>query len=173
MDAKDQEATFCRWASDHLGLLLKIVRAYAADPANQDDLLQDILVHSGPASRLFATKPRRRPGSTAWRSTPRLRGAGGSAASGQRHRPLLADIAATTPDGCGASSDHQELLARLYAAIRQLPDVDASLILMHLDGLSYHEMAEVLGISENHMGVKLTRIRKELAQLMKDPDDER
>jgi len=41
--------------------------------------------------------------------------------------------------------------------------VDASLALMHLDGLSYQEMSEVLGISENYVGVKLTRIRQQLA----------
>ena len=46
----------------------------------------------------------------------------------------------------------------------QLPKVDASLALMHLDGLSYAEMAEVLGISENYIGVKLNRIRQQLAE---------
>ncbi len=35
---------------------------------------------------------------------------------------------------------------------------------MHLDGLSYQEMAAVVGISENHVGVKLTRIRQQLAR---------
>jgi RNA polymerase sigma-70 factor (ECF subfamily) len=38
---------------------------------------------------------------------------------------------------------------------------------MQLDGLSYQEMAEVLGISENYIGVKLTRIRKQLADRLK------
>jgi RNA polymerase sigma-70 factor, ECF subfamily len=61
----------------------------------------------------------------------------------------------------------QEIVERLYAAIRQLPKVDASLALMHLDGLSYLEMAEVSGISENYVGVKLNRIRKQLAEQMK------
>ena len=61
----------------------------------------------------------------------------------------------------------QEIVERLYAAIRQLPKVDASLAFMHLDGLSYQEMAEVLGISENYIGVKLNRIRKHLADQLK------
>jgi RNA polymerase sigma-70 factor (ECF subfamily) len=38
---------------------------------------------------------------------------------------------------------------------------------MHLDGLSYREMGEVLGISENHVGVRLHRIRKQLAEQLK------
>ena len=65
----------------------------------------------------------------------------------------------------------QEIVERLYAAIRRLPKVEASLALMHLDGLSYQEMAEVLGISENYIGVKLNRIRKQLADQLKGVTD--
>ena len=70
------------------------------------------------------------------------------------------------------SLPEKEIVERLYAAIRQLPKVDASLALMHLDGLSYAEMAEVLGISENYIGVKLNRIRKQLADQLKGGGDE-
>jgi hypothetical protein len=51
--------------------------------------------------------------------------------------------------GCAITPPDQEIVQRLYAAIRQLPKVDASLTLMHLDRLSYLEMADVSGISEN------------------------
>jgi RNA polymerase sigma-70 factor (ECF subfamily) len=70
------------------------------------------------------------------------------------------------------SPPEREIVERLYVAIRQLPKVDASLALMHLDGLSYQEMAEVLGISENYIGVKLNRIRKQLADQLKGANDE-
>ena len=59
------------------------------------------------------------------------------------------------------------MVQQLYAAIRQLPKLDASLALMHLDGLSYREMSEVLGITESNVGVKLNRIRKQLAEMLK------
>jgi RNA polymerase sigma-70 factor (ECF subfamily) len=70
------------------------------------------------------------------------------------------------------SPPEQEIVERLYAAIQQLPKVDASLALMHLDGLSYQEMAEVVGISENYIGVKLNRIRKQLAEQLKGTNNE-
>jgi RNA polymerase sigma-70 factor (ECF subfamily) len=35
---------------------------------------------------------------------------------------------------------------------------------MYLDDRSYREMAEVIGISESHVGVKLYRIKKALAR---------
>ncbi len=51
-------------------------------------------------------------------------------------------------------------------AIHQLPKADAALVLLYLDELSYREMAEVLGISESNVGVKLNRAKKALSELM-------
>jgi RNA polymerase sigma-70 factor (ECF subfamily) len=53
---------------------------------------------------------------------------------------------------------------RLQAAIERLDGIDRMLVTMQLDGRSYREMAEVIGISESHVGVKLHRIRKALAR---------
>jgi RNA polymerase sigma-70 factor (ECF subfamily) len=66
-----------------------------------------------------------------------------------------------------AADDRLELgeqSARLYAAIDRLGDVDRMLVTMYLDDRSYREMAEVIGISESHVGVKLHRIKKSLAR---------
>jgi len=64
---------------------------------------------------------------------------------------------------------HQrERIERLHAAIRRLAKADAALVLLYLDDLSYREIAEILGISEVNVGVKLNRVRKALAELMKE-----
>ena len=54
-------------------------------------------------------------------------------------------------------AQQRETVEQLYRAIRQLPKADAALVLLYLDELSYREMAEVLGISESNVGVKLNR----------------
>lgn len=82
------------------------------------------------------------------------------------------DVSPQTQPSHAEALPEQEIVERLYAAIRQLTKVDASLALMHLDGLNYAEMAEVLGISENYVGVKLNRIRKQLAEQLKGASDE-
>jgi RNA polymerase sigma-70 factor, ECF subfamily len=66
----------------------------------------------------------------------------------------------------------RETVERLYAAIRQLPKTDAALVLLYLDDLSYRQMAEVLGISESNVGVKLNRAKKALGGLMKEQSHE-
>ena len=46
--------------------------------------------------------------------------------------------------------------------------VDAALVLLYLDDVSYREMAEVLGLSESNVGVKLNRAKHALAERMKE-----
>jgi RNA polymerase sigma-70 factor, ECF subfamily len=84
-----------------------------------------------------------------------------------RHQPIFAveELSHTGPK----SSDEivqRETVERLYAAIHQLPKTDAALVLLYLDDLSYRDMAEVLGMSESNVGVKLNRAKKALGELM-------
>jgi RNA polymerase sigma-70 factor (ECF subfamily) len=168
----EQEAIFRRWFDQHLGLILKVVRGCAA-PQDQDDLFQDVLVQvwsSIPAFRGEAQETTwiyRVAFNTAlaWRRVQRRRRDG-------HERFLQADASPRSHPSHVDSLPEQEIVERLYAAIRQLPKVDASLALMHLDGLSYQEMADVIGISENYIGVKLNRIRKQLADQLKGANNE-
>ena len=70
---------------------------------------------------------------------------------------------------CAPELERSELVEQLYSAIRKLPKADAALVLLHLDGLSYRQMADVLGISESNVGVKLNRVKKALGELLKEP----
>jgi RNA polymerase sigma-70 factor (ECF subfamily) len=68
----------------------------------------------------------------------------------------------------GERLEEQEQLDRLYAAIDRLDEVDKALVMMYLDEKSYQEMSDVLGISENHVGVKLHRIKNKLASWLEE-----
>jgi RNA polymerase sigma-70 factor (ECF subfamily) len=63
------------------------------------------------------------------------------------------------------------LLERLYAAIRKLPPVERSLILLSLDGVGYAEIARLHGLSETNVGARLTRIRQRVSSLVEEADD--
>ena len=56
----------------------------------------------------------------------------------------------------------QEKFKYLKACIATLNTVDTSLIVLYLDDLSYKEIAIITGLSENHIAVKMKRIRKKL-----------
>jgi RNA polymerase sigma factor (sigma-70 family) len=55
---------------------------------------------------------------------------------------------------------------RLASAVQSLPIAHRQMIVLMLEGLSYAEIGEVLGISENNVAVRLTRARKALKETM-------
>ena len=173
MTAQQQETIFRRWLDEHIGLMLKVVRGCAASPQDQDDLLQDVLLQTWSSIPAFRGEAKETTWiyrvawntALAWRRGERRR------REGQETFIKLSPSPQVQPSHVDSLRE-QEVVERLYTAIRQLPKVDASLALMHLDGLSYQEMAEVLGISENYIGVKLNRIRKQLADQLKGANDE-
>lgn len=170
MSRAEHEQLFHQWLRDHSGILGKVVRAFTQTAQDREDLLQEVLV------QLWSSLPRYRGEAKA--STWIYRVAFNTALAWKRETKRLKTPVSLSGIDPPAETSHSEMLARdqqieqLYAAIRQLSGIDASLALMHLDGLSYQEMAAVVGISENHVGVKLTRIRQQLARsLPGDPHD--
>ena len=163
-----REDDFLELVRENEGRLRKICRVYAGTEAEQLDLYQEILV-------------------ALWRALPSFEGeadpdtwlyrvALNTALSHDRrqtvradailddHHPLRTD-AVPSPD---AEVAEQDRLDRLYAAIDRLDEVDKALVMMYLDETSYAEMADVLGITENHVGVKLHRIKNKLADWLED-----
>lgn len=61
---------------------------------------------------------------------------------------------------------NNESLQLLYQAIKQLPETDRAIILLYLDEKPYQEIAEIIGLSANNIGVKITRIKKKLKTLL-------
>jgi RNA polymerase sigma-70 factor (ECF subfamily) len=162
-----REVLFKRWLEQHSGLVFKVANGFAPTDADRADLVQEILLQL-------------------WRSLPRFEGkakestwiyrvALNTAMAWHRgenkrhaaHTPLPAIEELPEPDD-PIQREREELVANLYAAIRRLPRLDAALVMLYLDDLSYREMAEVLGISETNVGVKLNRARKTLGELMKE-----
>ncbi|HIJ66875.1 MAG TPA: RNA polymerase sigma factor [Planctomycetes bacterium] len=168
------EQIFKRWFDEHKRLLFRIVRIYASSLDEQDDLFQEILLHlwkSVPNFKGLAKETTwiyRVALNTAllWRRSRRRRR--------KRFRKSIInfeDIPASPADSSSAQENHK-LFDQLYKAIRQLPVIDSCVVLMHLEGLGYEDMTKVLGISKNHVGVRLNRAKKALARDLKGLLDE-
>jgi RNA polymerase sigma-70 factor (ECF subfamily) len=81
------------------------------------------------------------------------------------HVPL--DAAPELPAAPASRSDGGQV-ELLYRAIRNLAEVERGLLMCYLDGLSYREIGQVLGISEANVGVRLTRVRARLQELVQE-----
>ena len=167
------ESLFKSWLREHGGAVLKVARAYTLTTEDCQDLAQEILLQVWRSLPQFQG----RASATTWFYRVALNTALGWHRKEHRRRarqqPIL-EVEDLPVAGLDSSQQivQREAVERLYAAIRQLPKTDAALVLLYLDDLSYRQMAEVLGISESNVGVKLNRAKKALGELMKEESHE-
>ncbi|MDA7915934.1 RNA polymerase sigma factor [Verrucomicrobia bacterium] len=167
MTEPEQLKIFEDWLERHQGLLFKVVRAYAFNQHDQDDLFQEI------TSQVWNSIPRfeRRSAETTWLYRVAIYAALGWTKKEVKHRQNKEAI----QEGAHAllpSKSSNPQLDWLYEQIAELDMVDRSITLMMLDGFSYKDISETLGISESNVGVKLNRIKKHLTQLSNDKHHE-
>jgi RNA polymerase sigma-70 factor, ECF subfamily len=166
---EDLESLFKSWLIEHDRAVLKVARAYTRTTEDCQDLAQEIVLQ-------------------VWRSLPQFQGRASATTwfyrvalntalawhRKERHRrarqhPILA-VEDLPVAGLESSQEivQRETVERLYGAIRQLPKAEAALVLLYLDDLSYLQIADVLGITVNNVGVKLNRAKRALAVLLKE-----
>jgi RNA polymerase sigma-70 factor (ECF subfamily) len=61
-----------------------------------------------------------------------------------------------------------ERIRLLYACMDRLSLTDKTIMSLYLEDVSYREMADIVGISEKNVSVKLVRIKKKLNAFIKD-----
>ena len=166
MEKSEQSSRFRDWHREHRGIILRIARANAASLPDQEDLIQEISI------QLWNSIPNFRGNCKA--STWVYRVALNTAITWRRkeksQREKRQDLAKNPHFLKETTEPRNEKLEWLYEQIRHFDPIDRSLMLLHLDGQSYIEIAEILGISEKNVGVKLSRLRQPLTQ--KANDDE-
>lgn len=155
---------FERLVREYGAALSRLALSYERDPQEREDLLQEIL---------FAL----------WRALPTFRGecsertfvyrvAHNRALTHRRRRRTpneAMDNAAAVADPRADPAERAVAAQRvehLQDAIRRLPQTYRQVVMLRLEDLSNAEIADVLGVTENTIAIRLTRARKALAQLM-------
>jgi len=149
--------------ADHIAILYRVVNGFA-EGDDRHDLMQEVMLavwHAIPRFRA-ESKP----------TTFLYRVSHNAALSWQRTRHNYrrcveqAAIFAEIDVQSDHMPSHDPRLDDLYAAIRRLPELDRSLILLSLDDVTYAEMAVIHGLSESNVGVRLNRIKQRLTKEM-------
>lgn len=158
------EARFRSLLEQYSAPIARLAAAYEPNRADREDLVQDVWL-------------------ALWRALPAFRGEcsertfiyriahNRAIAHAGRRRSAVADLeeAADLPHPSPTSEqvlDMAQQRARLLAAIQRLPILQREVVTLSLEDLSHAEIADVLGISENNVAVRLTRARAELIQRM-------
>jgi RNA polymerase sigma-70 factor (ECF subfamily) len=169
----DQTPLFQAWLAEHRGIVVKVARSFAPVAADADDLQQEMLLQLWTSLSSYAGQAK--PSTWIYRVclNTALTWRRGTARRERRIEPGadLARIPTETVTPADRAGD-EEILDKLYTAIHALPMFDRALMLLALDGLAYREIAEITGLTENHVGVSLTRARQRLAEQMKGVTDE-
>lgn len=76
------------------------------------------------------------------------------------------DIPEQVAEDASSIFDNQQSLGKLYSAIKKLSDVDRAIILLYLEEKTYKEIANIIGMSSNNIGVRITRIKEQLTKLV-------
>ena len=158
MSETEQQQIFENWLGQYKALIFKIVRAYTFDAMDRDDLFQEIVIQvwrsiltfrneSSPSTWIYRISLNT---AIKWVKTERRQNELRSAPDAVQH--VLQE--STLPI--------DEQLAWLYKEIYTFDEIDRCITILLLDGLSYREMATILGITESHVGVKINRIKKQL-----------
>lgn len=155
------EKEFLAIVSQYQPMLYKIVRLYRDSVEDREDLFQEIVFQL-------------------WKSYPNFRGeaqiktwmyriALNTALASFRKRSTKINYLSQLPDLAEEIISDEQVLReeRLFAVLNLLEDGEKALIALYFDELSYQQMAEILGINENYVGVKLNRIKTKIKNLLK------
>lgn len=160
----DRERRFLSLLNANLPALGRLAGSYTRTTTEREDLLQDIAL-------------------ALWQALPRFRGDSSERTflfriahnhcidHITRRRPMasLQELEMDPPDESmpiEARLNGQQDSARLMEAVRQLPVVQRQVVVLALEDMDYAQIAQVLGITENNVGVRLNRARTTLRKLM-------
>lgn len=161
-DDASPRARFSALLEQHGPGLRRVARAYAARTSETDDLLQEFAL-------------------AIWRALPSFRGecsertfvfrvahnrglTFAERVRGRPFEPLDEEVASdASPEESLGDARRREALWR---GIRSLPPGARAVLTLALEGLSHDEIGDVLGITANNVGVRLSRARAELKKVL-------
>lgn len=154
------EVQFLSLIKEHQGIIHKICRLYRESKEDREDLFQEITFQL-------------------WKSFPGFKGdakistwiyriALNTAIAAFRKKKPDIEYAPILPDLPEVQQSEELSLRqeRLFTALKQLDDSEKAIITLYLEDLNYQQIAEVIGISENYVGVKLNRIKNKIQKFL-------
>ncbi len=159
------EATnqFAKQIADCHGIIAKICRMYGTDAEDRNDLRQDILLNAWHSYPQFRNESK----FSTWLYKVALNTSIGRLRKKRVELHPLKPLHHELPACENEKQSRMELLDNL---IRQLTDQEKVLVALYLDELSYAEMADITGLTESNVGVRLNRIKQKLKNMGKHED---
>ena len=158
----DAEARFAELLERHRGIILKVAATYCRNPADREDVAQEIVTQlwrafpKFDATRTFSTWMYRIALNVAisFVRTNSVR---------ERHTVAL-DETHDAEEASAGAAEQDERTRLLYAFIDRLDAFNRALLLLYLDERAYRDIAAILGITETNVATKISRLKQRFAR---------
>ena len=140
--------------------IYRICKVYAVSPVEPEDLFQEVVIHLWKAFSSFQNKS----SISTWVYRVALNvciRAKSKLDKGNRNFVCFESIQFQIP-GDAQDSQMLEKLNSLHECIRLLNEEERSIVVLVLEGLRYRDIAEITGLTENYIAVKMKRLKKTL-----------
>lgn len=154
------EQQFLALMEKHQGIIHKICRLYRDTREDREDLFQEITFQLWRSHETFRNDSKI--------STWIYRVALNTAIAAYRNKRQIIRYDSVLPDRADEQPGEETSLReeRFFSALKQLNDADKAVIMLYLEDLSYQQIADITGVSENYVGVKLNRIKAKIQKIL-------
>ncbi len=153
-----EQERFQALVEEHKKILYKVCRSYCRNPGDRDDLAQEIIVQLWRSFGAFDERVRF--------STWMYRIALNVAISFYRRESVrtrhVVPGSGHLLEVSNETGSQGEELQDLYQWIEKLDPLHKALVILYLDGNSYQEIADILGISHTNVATKISRLKQTL-----------
>lgn len=142
----------------HQAVIHKICRLYRNSKEDREDLFQEVVFQL-------------------WKSAPKFEGrakfsswmykiAFSTAVATFRKKKPEITYTEILPEQTNPEHQTLERHDQLFEALKKLNDADKAIITLYLEGIAYQEIAQITGITESNVGVKLNRIKTRIQKIL-------
>jgi len=162
--SKSPESIFEQLIEENKDRIYRICRIYSVSPVEPADLFQEVIFQ-------------------VWKSLPSFQGTAqistwiykialnvclrSKMKLERKNHQIIRSEGFQFIDASPVLKEEEEKYQQLSQCIDQLKESDQSIIILYLEDLAYKEIANIIGITENHVAVKMKRIRKKLFDCMR------
>ncbi len=157
------EKEFIQIVQKNQGIIHKVCNIYCDVQEDRNDLFQEIVAQLWKSFPTFQNRSKF--------STWMYRVALNTAITSFKKAKRRPDQNRLTYDNFQIEDDSydtetEENIKQLHRAVAQLSGVEKSIVLLFFENKKYEEIAEITGITQNYVRVKMNRIKKKLKKLM-------
>lgn len=156
MDSTEQQ--FIQLLSEHQKIIHKVCNLYMNHPLDKEDLFQEITLQAWKGYAQFKGQSK----FSTWLYRVALNTA---ITYFKKERKQIQQVDETwAGEIADYGKEDNEQFNLMYKAISELSKIDKAIVMLYLDDLPYQEISEMLGISPNHVAVKMNRIKIKLKE---------